>query len=440
MAKPLNEHERFIGPDGQEYVRDGSVAFLVSDAEASGWDANNIDPAKAESYRGLKNKLLMQQRGGSAQKVLRTGAVAEYGDERGRAIAKQRLAWSQEAASMGADPKIQDFLYFQEAVLLPGGIVASYGPQGLVYEDLHGNPVQGTPELEQAAKAKHIEVYGEKYGQTQTGGGGYAPPPTGGGPTGQGTGPTTPQMPGPTAPPPSGGATTQPTDTSPTTPTNRPNTPTAPAPTPTAPAPTTRPAQPAPPAPPSPGGSSGRSPYPGLGGGGSAGLSEQPGLGGVAAPAPASTTTGNAAATTPPGPGAAQPGRPSTGPVQPGLGAAPGSPAGGGGVTPGLGATPPVSPPGGVAGGGAAGAVPPATQPPPQPVPPAPQYQTPRSPYPTGTQAAAPPPRAPYPGVPPTAPPRAIAMPAAFSSLPGVQMPQLQPGQQFFDPFTGKFL
>lgn len=429
---------------GETWVRDGSWWVKAAALEPYGGDPDTAPPEVVEGNRvkyreGMAQKTI-EERGGvkSSQKILRQGNISAYGDERGRAIAKQRLDWSREAEAMGADPAMVDFLYFQEGVLLPGGIVADYyTPESnkIRFQDLQGNIIPGTPELEAAARAKHIEVYGEKYGQTQTGGGPNPPaPPTPPGPIGGGgPGPSTPQMPGQSPPPPGGGGTpptTQPTaapgsgaaGTPGTTITN------SPAASPGS-APVTRPAQPAPPAPPAPpGGSQGRSPYPGV-----QGLSEQPGLGGSAAPAPASTATGQTSATTPPKPGAGLPGRPSSGPVRPGLGATPGSPAGGG-VTPGLGAPAPVSPPGAVAGGGAAGALPPATQPPPQPVPGM------RSPYPTGQRRAAAPVRTPYPGVGPAAPPRTISMPAAYSGIPGVNLPQLQPGQPFFDPFTGKFL
>lgn len=412
---------------GKTWVRDGSWWVDAAALAPYGGDPDSAPPDVVEGNRvkyreGLQQKTI-EERGGvkSAQKGLRNNLVGEYGDERGKAVAKQRLAWAQEAERMGASPEIQDYLYFQDAVLLPGGIVASYtgGNGQLSLEDLHGNPVASTPELEQAAKQKHIEVYGEKYGQTQTGGG-YQQPSSQGGPTGV----STPQMPGQPPPPPvpSTPPTTQPT-------TNRP--PTAPpGPTETAPAaggtrppsppaapPTTRPPAAAPP----------RSPYPGVGGApnpsGANGLSEQPGLGGSAAPAPSSATTGPANAT-PAAPGG---GQPSTGPATPGLNTG----SGGGGVQAGLGA--PAQPPPPAPGqGGAGAAVPPAAPPPARS--PYPGTMAPPQPQPAGQALS------PYPGYHPPAPPtpRTVAMPGTLAQL-GVPLPPVAPGSQFFDPFTGQF-
>ena len=420
---------------GKTWVRDGSWWVDAEALAPYGGDPDSAPPDVVEGnrvkYREGVIKQTNESRGnpGGGQKPFRNNLQSEYGKEQGNRIFDQHVAWAREAESMGASPKIVDYLYFQEGVLLPGGLVASYagGNGQLVIEDLQGNVVPTTPELEQQARQKHVEVYGDKYGQASGGGYTNPQPPTSGTPTGGGVGPTAPQMP-PAAPPP---PITQPPGTAGTS-----RTPPA-AGSETSPSPSTTrpPSPPATPPAPTPTPSGGRSPYPGLSqpptgptAPPTTNLSEQPGLGGSAAPAPAAATTGQASATTPPAPGSTPPGR-TSGPVKPGLGAG----SSGGAVGSGLGA--PAQPP---PGPGGVGAVAPPAAPPPA-----------RSPYPgVSTQPSPPQPApqpaaqalSPYPGMHPATPPtpRTVSLPGTLAQF-GVSLPQVAPGAHFFDPFTGQW-
>lgn len=414
--------------DGNRWVRKS----VVDEWARRGIDLLN-DPNPTAEMEAARNDNSMERSAGTVagfieknrpqgkgQKAYRGGLQGEYGKEQGNRIFDQHVAWAREAEQMGASPEMQDFLYFQEGVLLPGGLVADYttlgnGEGGLRVVDLQGNPVPVTPELEQQAKAKHIEVYGSKYGGTQTP---TAPPPAAPPPTPAPASPSrvaTPQMPGPTPPPvplqaAAPGAT--PTGTPAGTTSQGQQSGMRP-PSPSAPPPATHPA------------AGPRSPYPGATAAAQSAprLSEQPGLGGAAAPAPASATQPAASSTTP-----AAPGKPSgsVAPVKPGLATA-ATP-----TQPGIGvpAQPP-QPPAGTPGQGGAGAATPPAAPPPA-----------RSPYPASqppaqVQAAAP--AAPYPGMPPSRPPRTVALPGSLAQY-NVPMPQLAEGQHFFDPFSGKWV
>lgn len=170
--KAVGERKQFVGPGGVTYVRDGSVAFPLEDVLAVNGDFNALDPSTAISYQGWMNKQVHGGAGGG-MKAFRQNLHGEYGKEEGNRVFQERLRMSKEAEAAGASPELVDFLFFQEAVLLPGGVVASYGPQGIVFEDLQGNPVQGSPEMQQLAQAEHQRIYGAaKYG-----GGGVNPNP-----------------------------------------------------------------------------------------------------------------------------------------------------------------------------------------------------------------------------------------------------------------------
>lgn len=434
-----------IQMDGETWVLDGNR--YVKKSVIDEWRRRGVDLLNAENptpemiaarddnsieRSAATNRMHAEKtRGGVGQKGYRQNLHNEYGKEQGNKVFDQHVAWAREAEAQGADPSMVDFLYFQEGVLLPGGLIADYtgGDGHLRIQDLQGNIVQATPELEQQAKQKHIEVYGSKYGSTGGGGGTTPPPTTTGGPTGV----ATPQMhpPRPSSPPNQAPAPGAPTDRNPPTTGQQPGTDTAPAPG----QGTTGTRPPSPPAPPpaTTPGSSGRSPYPGMGTprpGNAAGVTEQPGLGGAAAPSPTSATQGQASATTPPAPDA----KTNTGPIKPGLSAQPT----GGGLQPGLAApAAPAQPPPANPGQGGAGAVAPPAAPPPA-----------RSPYPTGAatqqpQQPQPQQASPYPGYPsqppPQKPPRTVALPGSMMQF-GVQMPTLTEGQHFFDPFSGKFV
>lgn len=192
--KSVAQRKQFVGPGGVTYVRDGSVAFPLEDVLAVNGDFNALDPSTAISYQGWMNKQVHGGAGGG-MKAFRQNLHGEYGRDEGNRVFQERLRMSKEAEAAGASPELQDYLFFQEAVLLPGGVVASYagGNGDLVFEDLQGNPVQGTPEMQQLALAEHQRIYGAaKYG-----GGGPNPNPSLPAPPTATTATNRPQAPGP---------------------------------------------------------------------------------------------------------------------------------------------------------------------------------------------------------------------------------------------------